>query len=186
MARSVDKSPCLPGPSWAVTPTISSMCSTGWNPTRWSRKGYEWGESGVRSFAEAYGVLERVTIIAPEENACSKAKVTKQVKRKPGASPLLFGKFLMELGAFVSLEDISSELPSYREEVIGVDMDEPLAKAYTDLEKQIKEALEEHRGNHSVISTALNALLSYPDRPYGFGDLIGTEYDPELHRRVPF
>jgi superfamily II DNA or RNA helicase len=155
-------------------------------PHKMVAEGYEWGEPGVRSFAETYGVLERVTIIAPEENACSKAKVTKQVKRKPGASPLLFGKFLMELGAFVSLEDISSELPSYREEVIGVDMDEPLAKAYTDLEEQIKEALEEHRSNHSVISTALNALLSYPDRPYGFGDLIGTEYDPELHRRVPF
>ena len=155
-------------------------------PHKMVAEGYEWGEPGVRSFAETYGVLERVTIIAPEENACSKAKVTKQVKRKPGASPLLFGKFLMELGAFVSLEDISSELPSYREEVIGVDMDEPLAKAYTDLEEQIKEALEEHRGNHSVISTALNALLSYPDRPYGLGDLIGTEYDPELHRRVPF
>jgi len=124
--------------------------------------------------------------VAPEENACSKAKVTKQVKRKPGASPLLFGKFLMELGAFVSLEDISSELPQYREEVIGVDMDEPLAKAYADLESQIKDALEEHRGNHSVISTALNALLSYPDRPYGLGDLMGTEYDLESHRRVPF
>jgi hypothetical protein len=155
-------------------------------PHKMVAEGYEWGEPGVRSFAETYGVLERVTIIAPEENACSKAKVTKQVKRKPGASPLLFGKFLMELGAFVSLEDISSELPSYREEVIGVDMDEPLAKAYTDLEKQIKEALEEHRGNHSVISTALNALLSYPDRPYGLGDLIGTEYDPESHRRMSF
>ena len=155
-------------------------------PHKMVAEGFEWGEPGVRSFAETYGVLERVTIIAPEENACSKAKVTKQVKRKPGASPLLFGKFLMELGAFVSLEDISSELPSYREEVIGVDMDEPLAKAYTDLEEQIKEALEEHRGNHSVISTALNALLSYPDRPYGLGDLIGTEYDPEQHRRVPF
>src|SRR5580658_1439068 len=155
-------------------------------PHKMVAEGYEWGESGVRSFAETYGVLERITIITPEENACSKAKVTKQVKRKPGASPLLFGKFLMELGAFVSLEDISSELPSYREEVIGVDMDEPLAKAYADLEDQIKEALEEHRGNHSVISTALNALLSYPDRPYGLGDLIGTEYDPESHRRLPF
>ncbi len=120
------------------------------------------------------------------ESMSERLRVTKQVKRKPGASPLLFGKFLMELGAFVSLEDISSELPSYREEVIGVNMDEPLAKAYTDLEEQIKEALEEHRGNHSVISTALNALLSYPDRPYGLGDLVGTEYDPELHRRVPF
>jgi hypothetical protein len=84
----------------------------------------------------------------------------------------------MESGAFVSLEGISRELPSYREEVIGVDMDERLAKAYTDL--------EEHRGNYSVISTALNVLLSNPGRPYGLGELSGTEYDPESDRREPF
>ena len=78
------------------------MCFIAWNHHKMSdKKATKWGESGVRNFAESYGVLERVTIIAPEENACSKAKVTKQVKRKPGASPLLFGKFLMELGAFV-------------------------------------------------------------------------------------
>ena len=186
LARSVDKIAVLTGTLMGGYADDLFNVLYRLEPHKMVAEGYEWGESGVRSFAEAYGVLERVTIIAPEENACSKAKVTKQVKRKPGASPLLFGKFLMELGAFVSLEDISSELPSYREEVIGVDMDEPLAKAYTDLEEQIKEALEEHRGNHSVISTALNALLSYPDRPYGLGDLIGTEYDPESHRRVPF
>jgi hypothetical protein len=186
LARSVDKIAVLTGTLMGGYADDLFNTLYRLEPHKMVAEGYEWGESGVRSFAETYGVLERITIITPEENACSKAKVTKQVKRKPGASPLLFGKFLMELGAFVSLEDISSELPSYREEVIGVDMDEPLAKAYTDLEKQIKEALEEHRGNHSVISTALNALLSYPDRPYGLGDLIGTEYDPELHRRVPF
>jgi hypothetical protein len=186
LARSVDKIAVLTGTLMGGYADDLFNVLYRLEPRKMVAEGYEWGESGVRSFAEAYGVLERVTIIAPEENACSKAKVTKQVKRKPGASPLLFGKFLMELGAFVSLEDISSELPSYREEVIGVDMDEPLAKAYTDLEEQIKEALEEHRGNHSVISTALNALLSYPDRPYGLGDLIGTEYDPESHRKVPF
>ena len=186
MARSVDRIAVLTGTLMGGYADDLFNVLYRLEPHKMVTEGYEWGESGVRNFAESYGVLERVTIIAPEENACSKAKVTKQVKRKPGASPLLFGKFLMELGAFVSLEDISSELPAYREEVIGVDMDEPLAKAYADLEKQIKEALEEHRGNHSVISTALNALLAYPDRPYGFGDLIGTEYDPELHRRVPF
>ncbi len=186
MARAVDKIAVLTGTLMGGYADDLFNVLYRLEPHKMVAEGYEWGEPGVRSFAETYGVLERVTIISPEENACSKAKVTKQVKRKPGASPLLFGKFLMELGAFVSLEDISSELPSYREEVIGVDMDEPLAKAYTDLEEQIKEALEEHRGNHSVISTALNALLSYPDRPYGLGDLIGTEYDPESHRRVPF
>ena len=51
--------------------------------------GFECGESGVRQFAEAYGVLEKVSTIEPAENACSDAKVTTTVKRRPGASPLL-------------------------------------------------------------------------------------------------
>ena len=127
--------------------------------------GYEWGEAGVRSFAETYGVLEKITTIQPADNACSKARVITQVKRRPGASPLLFGQFLMELGAFISLEDIACDLPTYTEEVVGVEMDPPLRAAYRQLEDDVKRALKEHRGNHSVMSVGLNALLMYPDRP---------------------
>ena len=127
--------------------------------------GYEWGEAGMRSFAETYGVLEKITTIQPADNACSKARVAAQVKRRPGASPLLFGQFLMELGAFISLEDIACDLPTYTEEVVGVEMDPPLRAAYGQLEEDIKRALKEHRGNHSVMSVGLNALLMYPDRP---------------------
>jgi hypothetical protein len=72
--------------------------------------GFEYGEAGVRQFAEAYGVLEKVTIIEGTQNACSKAKATTTIKRRPGASPLLFGKYLMNMAAFVSLEDISDGL----------------------------------------------------------------------------
>ena len=78
---------------------------------------------------------------------------------------MLFGRFLMELGAFVSLEDISDALPSYEEEVLNVEMDPVLATAYKSLEEDIKAALEEHRGNQSVVSIGLNALMLYPDRP---------------------
>ena len=74
-------------------------------------EGFEYGEAGLRAFTETYGVLEKVTTIEPADNACSEARVTKRVKRRPGASPLLFGRFLMDLGAFVSLEDISDALP---------------------------------------------------------------------------
>ena len=134
-------------------------------------EGFDHGESGVRQFAETYGVLEKVTNIEPADNACSKAKVTTTVKRRPGASPLLFGKYLMNLAAFVSLEDISDALPAYTEEVIAVEMDTELQRAYSDLETSIQDALHEHHGNASVISTAMNALLLYPDRPYGLGTL---------------
>jgi hypothetical protein len=92
----------------------------------------------------------------------------------------------MSLGAFVSLEDITDALPPYREEIVSVEMDPPLQKAYEDMEEDIKKALREHRGNQSIASVALNALLAYPDRPYGFGDLIGREFNPETQRREPF
>src|SRR5438876_8754107 len=148
--------------------------------------GFEYGEAGVRQFAEAYGVLEKITIIEPAQNACSDAKVTTTVKRRPGASPLLFGKYLMNMAAFVSLEDISDGLPPYNEEVMAIEMDPTLANAYSKLEEDITAALREHHGNSSVISTAMNALLLYPDRPYGLGTLYGYQTDQETGQREKF
>ena len=156
------------------------------DPKRMVSQGYEYGEAGIRSFTETYGVLETITTIEPQENACSKAKITRRVKERPGASPLLFARFLMDLGAFVSLEDISANLPPYTEEVVSVPMDKPLAEAYEQLEQDIAAALQEHRGNSSVISTALNALLLYPDRPFSMGQLWGVAYDEETKRRERF
>lgn len=149
-------------------------------------EGFDYGEAGVRQFAEAYGVLEKVTIIEPAENACSKAKISTTVKRRPGASPLLFGRYLMNLAAFVSLEDISDALPAYREEVLAVEMDPVLQKAYSELEESITEALKEHPRNASVTSTAMNALLLYPDRPYGLGTLYGYDRNEETGERERF
>jgi len=156
------------------------------HPARMVQEGFEYGEAGVRAFTETYGLLEKITVIEPTDNACSEARVTRRVRRRPGASPLLFGRFLMSLGAFISLEDISEALPPYREEVVSVEMDPPLKEAYKKLEEDVKNALKEHRGNQSVMSVALNALLLYPDRPFRLGNLLGWEYDPETQRRERF
>ena len=155
-------------------------------PAKMVTEGFEYGEAGVRLFTETYGLLEKITVIEPEDNSCSEARVTKRVRRRPGASPLLFGRFLMGLGAFISLEDISEALPPYREEVVSVEMDAPLKQAYKKLEEDVKNALKEHRGNQSVMSVALNALLLYPDRPFRLGNLYGWEFNPETQRREKF
>jgi hypothetical protein len=75
----------------------------------------------------------------------------------------------MDQCAFISLEGISDALPPYREEVVPVTMDKRLREAYDALEEEIRKCLKEHRGNSSVVSTMLNALLSWPDHPYGSG-----------------
>src|SRR6185503_1939475 len=92
----------------------------------------------------------------------------------------------MNMAAFVSLEDISDALPPYSEEVVAVEMDPVLASAYEKLESDVTAALREHNGNSSVISTALNALLLYPDRPYGLGTLYGYKTDQETGLREKF
>ncbi len=153
---------------------------------RMKEHGYEWGTTGRSSFIQDYGVLETITKIEPANNACSKAKTTSMVRRKPGASPLLFGEFLMQLCAFVFLEDISSELPPYEERLLGIPMDDSLRAAYQSLEEDIRAALKKHKGNRSVLSQMLHTLLLYPDHPFGLGTLYGSEFDPELGRRVRF
>jgi superfamily II DNA or RNA helicase len=153
---------------------------------RMKEHGYEWGPTGRSSFTQDYGVLETITKLEPSDNRSSKSKTTSTVRRKPGASPLLFGEFLMQLCAFVFLEDISGELPPYEETYLSVPMDSLMMGAYRELEDSIRKALKEHRGNRSVLSTMLNTLLLYPDHPYGLGTLYGTEFDPELKRNVRF
>ena len=52
-------------------------------------------------------------------------------------------------------------------------------QAYEGLEDDMRDALKEHSGNRSVLSIMLNALLLYPDHPYGLGTLYGLRFDPE-------
>ncbi|MGH9582268.1 MAG: helicase-related protein, partial [Bryobacteraceae bacterium] len=153
------------------------------HPRKMLAAGFEYSQSGLHSFAETYGVLEHITTIEPADNACSEARVTKQVKRRPGASPLLFGHFLMDTAAFLSLEDIAQALPAYEEDVLTVPMDPELKKAYRSLEDDIKQALQDYGRSQSLLSVGMNALLLYPDRPFDMGDLTAYVQNPESGNR---
>jgi hypothetical protein len=150
-------------------------------------EGFAYGGQGRRDFQEQYGVLETIEKVRDTDNACSRAtKKTIQVLRKPGASPLLFGKFLMTTTAFLSLEDIADNLPRYDESVLSVEMDSELGKAYGELEEEIRTAMRSHRGNKSLMSILLNTLLLYPDHPYGFDAISARAFDPQTREYVRF
>jgi hypothetical protein len=99
---------------------------------------------------------------------------------------MLFGKFLMTTTAFLSLEDISDNLPRYDESVISVDMDDALQQAYEKLEEDIRSAMKAHRGNKSLMSIMLNTLLLYPDHPYDFDQIWARAFDPQTKEYVKF
>jgi hypothetical protein len=142
--------------------------------------GFDAGSGGRRDFAELYGVLESIEKVPNSDNACTRTqKVTTRQVRKPGASPLVFGNFLMSSTAFVTLEDIAAYLPSYEESVIEVPMDAELAKAYEGMESDIRQALTENRGNRSLMSLMMHRLLLYPDHPFGIGEVWGKRFVPQ-------
>jgi hypothetical protein len=156
-------------------------------PRTMAGEGFAYGGQGRRDFQQQYGVLETIEKVRETDNACSRAtKKTIQVLKKPGASPLLFGKFLMNTTAFLSLEDIADNLPRYDESVLSVEMDEEHAKAYEELEEDIRAAIRSHRGNKSLMSILLNTLLLYPDHPFGFEDIWARAFDPETKEYVKF
>jgi hypothetical protein len=148
-------------------------------PRQMVAEGFAAGTSGRRDFAERYGVLESIEKIPDADNACTRApKSTVRLVRKPGASPLVFGKFLMASTAFVSLEDIADYLPSYEESVVEVDMDAELGKAYAGVEADIREAVKENPGNRSLMSLMMHRLLLYPDHPFRIGEIWGKKFNP--------
>jgi SNF2 family DNA or RNA helicase len=150
-------------------------------------QGFDAGSSGRRDFAERYGVLESIEKVPNSDNACTRTqKVTTRQVRKPGASPLVFGNFLMSSTAFVTLEDIAQYLPAYEESVIEVPMDAELAKAYEGIEEDIRDALKRNRGNRSLMSLMMHRLLLYPDHPYGIGEIWGKRFDPVAGRLEEF
>jgi hypothetical protein len=131
--------------------------------------------------------MESIEKIPDADNACTRAaKSDVRLVRKPGASPLIFGKFLMGSTAFVTLDDIADYLPAYEESVIEVEMDAELAGAYSGIERDIRDAVRENRGNRSLMSLMMHRLLLYPDHPFGIGAIWGNRFNPGTKCYGPF
>ena len=156
-------------------------------PWKMVEEGFEAGSQGQSDFQAAFGVLESIEKIPDADNACTRAtKSTFRLSKKPGASPLLFGKFLMSSTVFVSLEDIADYLPPYEESVCEIALDPELHRAYTKIQEDIQTALKANRGNRSLMSLMLHRLQLYPDHPFGIGEIWGKRFDPQAGQLVPF
>lgn len=156
-------------------------------PWKMVEAGFEAGSQGQTDFQAAYGVLESIERIPDEDQACTRAgKSTVRFLKKPGASPLLFGKFLMSSTVFVSLDDIADHLPPYEESVCEIGLDPVLRDAYMQIQEDIQRALKANRGNRSLMSLMLHRLMLYPDHPFDIGEIWGKKFDPQAKRLVPF
>lgn len=132
------------------------------------KKDYE--HSQISKWIDHYGIWERVTKSnenAYDDNAQSKGRKYRYAPReKPGISPVILPKYLLDRTVFIRLSDIAIDLPSLREEIVDVEMNEEQKDAYNDFYDNLRSVLlaELKRGNKSLLAVYLQSLLTYPDR----------------------
>lgn len=148
-------------------------------------RGFTWED--VKRFDEVFGRQETVEVetLVPNSNKQSRGgRKTTRVKTVPGIMPTLF-ELMIDKCIFLNLEDISDDLPKFREELVAVDMDNAQQSAYESMEDALRQIVARmlRSGNKKMLSTMLQVLLGWPDHPHGYGALGYTEIDEDGRER---
>ena len=133
-------------------------------PRTFTSLGFKYGST--QKFVEAYGVSKTISV----RSANSYRNIKKSTRTLPGVSPKLFSNFLLDKAVFISLEDMSSGLPEYKEIPVGVPMEEFTAEKYQDITEQFKD-LSDSDDKFSVAFAATMKMSIYPDQPYNIAPI---------------
>jgi SNF2 family DNA or RNA helicase len=109
-------------------------------------------------------------------------KVSKNVR--PGIMPQLYGDILLPYSVFLSLNDVASELPELQEKAVPIDLTPAMLDYYKQLKNEVRNVVATYlaRGDTSPLSSMLSVLLSYPDRPFGWGKVQFRGRDGTLQK----
>ncbi|HFQ92711.1 MAG TPA: DEAD/DEAH box helicase, partial [Anaerolineae bacterium] len=128
------------------------------------------GRRRIRSkdWVASYGILQRIETRKLDEDGRQTANSRTNVRYKelPGGSPAML-PWLLNRSVFLSLGDMGFPLPEYTEIPVEVPMAPEQAMLYETLKGQLKDELKERlvRGDKSLLSAYLYALLFWPDSP---------------------
>lgn len=144
------------------------------DPQRMINSGYGFYDS--TQFSSEYGCVEARYSVDDSQDADAVMNSNSSgshgnklgSKVRPGISTLVFTKFLMDRTIFLDLSDMSDQLPSLNEYVVGVDLEDDIAAAQDIVLQKFKQlSREKDIGGRKLMSTQLQFALSYTDKPYG-------------------
>ncbi|MBE0428201.1 MAG: DEAD/DEAH box helicase, partial [Nitrospirae bacterium] len=144
------------------------------DPALLKADGFNYGSSA--RWLETYGTLEFVVKLDEEDHYYGRGKRKKEtLRKKPGVSPLVVGKYVLDKACFIRLADVIDGLPPYEENVVTIKMDtlSGQSESYRSLEGKLKDAVRMYHGK--ALSSMLQALLSYPDSCSLFPEHIEIE-----------
>ncbi|MEW6542448.1 MAG: DEAD/DEAH box helicase [Nitrospirota bacterium] len=140
------------------------------DPNRMKKDGFEHGQ--VSSFMERYGVIEIVKDLQDGDDHRYGRGRKKQVmvRKRPGVSPVVIGRHLLDKTVFIRLADVIDGLPPYEERVVTIAMNDEQRAEYAALERKLRQAVRTH--GRRALGALLQSLLSYPDSCPLFGEEV--------------
>ena len=140
--------------------------------------GYKFNSKSLMEFAKTYGCVETAYETTKNDsrnkNSHSRGRQLRAPSIKPGISPVLFGKFLLDKCVLLDISDLSKYLPKLIEKTCLVPMPEEIKYPYSVTIDTLKKASMNGSGR-GVLSIMLQYGLANPDKPYGF-DRINDPY----------
>lgn len=120
-------------------------------------------------FDSEYGVTEMTYELEESDyNANSRSKKRLlQVRQKPGVSPLVYSRFLIDCAVFLSLNDMGKHLPDYEEIPIELDLRPDILAEYERIESEFRSVMNQRdTTSRKLMSSFLSLMTTYPDQPY--------------------
>ena len=120
-------------------------------------------------FNSEYGVTE-TTYELQEGNYNANSRSSKKLlhtRQKPGVSPLVYSRFLIDCAVFLSLNDMGKHLPDYEEIPVELELRSDIKEEYDRIEAAYRTVMMQRDGTAmKLMSRFLSLLTTYPDQPY--------------------
>lgn len=138
-------------------------------PKRLLDMGFRYTSEDKTRFCKEFGCVETEYFAGDADsvshNSMSRGRQKSSPKVKPGISPVLFGKLLMDRCLFMDISDLSQFLPKFSEQVITVNPPIDVYRSYRQTLNELSEASQNGTGM-AALSSMLQFGLSYLDKPY--------------------
>ena len=115
------------------------------------------------SFNGEYGVTEATYELEESEfNANSKSRRKKLHERqKPGVSPLVYSRFLIDCAVFLSLNDMGKHLPDYEEIPVELNLSPEIEEEYKRIENSYRSCMNRRDGTSRKLMSSFLSLLPH-------------------------
>ena len=118
-------------------------------------------------FARLFGVTSKESTFEVQRGRSSNRVGSTREKELPGVSPLIFTKFLLNLTAFIALDQMTEGLPDYEEIPVGIDMDQSTANGYQQIKDFFRDRVGGRQGQtKKIMSSMIKLMTQYPDAPH--------------------